>query len=143
VAKPAEVRFYFDADVLGLARVVCALRPDCTFPGDPGATIKRRTRPPCPVVSPATKDPIWLPIVTAERWIVISRDSHISTRPAEIDAVRRHGARLVVLSGKEAHGPWEQLEILMAQWRRIEAMGPITGPWIYSATRTRFDVVPM
>lgn len=40
--RPAAVRFYFDADVLGLAKVVCSLRPDCTFPGDPGAEIQRR-----------------------------------------------------------------------------------------------------
>ena len=60
--KPAEVRFYCDADVLGLARMVCDLRSDCTFPGDPGKTIKRRTRPACPVTSPAPKDPVWLPI---------------------------------------------------------------------------------
>ncbi|MGH8889764.1 MAG: hypothetical protein ACRDV3_08390 [Acidothermaceae bacterium] len=127
--------------MLGLARVVCDLRSDCTFPGDPGKTIKRRTRAACPVVSPATKDPVWLPIVTACGWVVISRDSHISSRPGEIDAVKQHGARLVVLSGKEARGPWEQLEILMAQWRRIEVQVSKPGPWIYSATRTHLDPV--
>lgn len=141
MAKPAEVRFYFDADVLGLARVVCDLRSDCTYPGDPGATIKRRTRPASPVTSPATKDPIWLPIVAARRWVIISRDSHIASRPGEIDAVRQHGARLVVLSGKEARGPWEQLEILLARWRRIEGLVSTPGPWIYSATRTRIEKV--
>jgi hypothetical protein len=34
--KPAEVRYYIDADILGLARVLAALRPDVTYPGDPG-----------------------------------------------------------------------------------------------------------
>lgn len=139
--KLAEVRYYFDADVLGLARVVCDLRPDCTYPGDIGKTIKRRVRPASPVTSPATKDPVWIPIVTSRNWVIISRDSHIASRPGEIDAVRQHGARLIVLSGKDARGPWEQLEILMAQWRRIEVLADKSGPWIYSATRTRLDLV--
>jgi hypothetical protein len=30
------VRFYFDADVLGLAKVMVQLRSDVTYPGDPG-----------------------------------------------------------------------------------------------------------
>jgi hypothetical protein len=35
-ARPAQVRYYFDANVLGLAKVVSTLRPDVTYPGDPG-----------------------------------------------------------------------------------------------------------
>lgn len=35
-AKPATVRFYFDADVLGSAKTVVTLRSDVTYPGDPG-----------------------------------------------------------------------------------------------------------
>jgi len=34
-AKPAAVRFYLDADVLGLAKVLVQLRNDVTYPGDP------------------------------------------------------------------------------------------------------------
>jgi len=60
-AKPAVVQIYFDADVLGLAKLLCQSRADFTYPGDPGATIKKRTRPPCPVTDPGTKDPIWIP----------------------------------------------------------------------------------
>jgi hypothetical protein len=36
--KPATVRFYFDADVLGLAKTV-ALRSDVTYPGDTGGLL--------------------------------------------------------------------------------------------------------
>jgi hypothetical protein len=38
-AKPATVRFYFDADILGLAKVVAPLRYDATYPGDPGGVV--------------------------------------------------------------------------------------------------------
>jgi hypothetical protein len=33
--KPATVRFYFDADVLGLAKILVQVRADVTYPGDP------------------------------------------------------------------------------------------------------------
>jgi hypothetical protein len=41
-AKPADVRFYCDADVLGLAKILAGLRPDVTYPGDPGGIVHRR-----------------------------------------------------------------------------------------------------
>lgn len=50
--KPAEVRFYFDADILGLGKLISGLRPDCTYPGDPGDVIHKRQRPPCSITSP-------------------------------------------------------------------------------------------
>jgi hypothetical protein len=31
--KSAEIRFYIDADILGLAHVLIGLRPDVTYPG--------------------------------------------------------------------------------------------------------------
>ena len=57
-AKPADIRIYCDADVLGLAKLVCQIREDRTFPGDPGGRIRKRERPPCPITT-ATKDPDW------------------------------------------------------------------------------------
>jgi len=42
--KPAVVRFYFDADILGLGRLIASLRTDCTYPGDTGAVIIRASR---------------------------------------------------------------------------------------------------
>lgn len=34
-AKPAGVRFYFDADIRGLGILLSTIRPDVTYPGDP------------------------------------------------------------------------------------------------------------
>ena len=34
--KPATIRFYVDADTLGLAHILTKLRYDVTCPGDPG-----------------------------------------------------------------------------------------------------------
>ena len=121
-AKPAVVRFYLDADVLGLAHVVAALRNEATYPGDPGAIIKRRERPRCPITDPATRDDVWIPAVASLGWLIITRDSRILQHRAEIAAVKMNRARMVALAGDEARRTWEQLEVLMRHWRAIEAL---------------------
>lgn len=61
--KPATVRYYFDADILGLGKVVAGLRPDATYPGDPGDVIHKSQRPPCAVASTDVDDVDWIPYV--------------------------------------------------------------------------------
>ena len=34
--RAAQVRFYVDADILGLGKILGGLRNDITYPGDPG-----------------------------------------------------------------------------------------------------------
>jgi hypothetical protein len=50
--RAAQVRIYADADVLGLGKILAGLRNDITYPGDPGAVIHKRQRPPCPITNP-------------------------------------------------------------------------------------------
>lgn len=140
-ARPAEVRFYVDADVLGLAKILVQLRNDVTYPGDPGGILHKRTRPACPVTSPRVPDEVWIPQATAHAWLIITRDSNIAANRAEIGAVRDSGARMVALAGREAIGTWNQLEVLMCRWRDIEALRGEDGPFIFSATRTRLRQV--
>ena len=33
--RPAQVRIYLDADLLGLGKILAGLRNDVTYPGDP------------------------------------------------------------------------------------------------------------
>ncbi len=134
--KPAEVRFYCDADILGLGKLLARLRADVTYPGDLGAAVRKRLRPACPVTSPATADPVWIPEVARRGWVVITRDNRINRRPAEVAAVRDHAACLVALAGPDARTTWDQLEIVMTQWRQIEALHGLPGPFIYTATRS-------
>ena len=103
-ARPGVVRFYLDADVLGLAHVVAGLRSDATYPGDPGAIVKRRERSACPIADRATKDDVWIPQVASRGWLIITRDSRIQQHRAEIAAVRASNARMFALSGDEARG---------------------------------------
>ena len=62
-ARTAQVRIYTDADLLGVDKIIAGLRNDVTYPGDPGAVIHRRQRPPCPITSPAVLDTDWIPQV--------------------------------------------------------------------------------
>jgi PIN like domain len=75
--RAAQVRIYVDADMLGLGKIIASLRNDVTYPGDPGAEIHRRQRPPCPITSPDVLDTDWIPEVAARGWLIVTRDSMI------------------------------------------------------------------
>jgi hypothetical protein len=142
-ARPATVRFYVDADVLGLAKILVTIRSDVTFPGDPGGVIHRRQRPACPITSTRTPDEIWIPETARRGWLIITRDSRIQHHRAEIRAVQTSGARMIAPAGVDAGGTWEQLETLMNQWRAIEKRLVEPGPFIYTATRTTLRPVDL
>jgi hypothetical protein len=142
-AKPAVVRYYIDADVLGLAKILVQVRPDVTYPGDPGGVVHRRARPACPISTPKTDDDVWIPQVAAQGWLIVTRDSNIADNRAEITAVRENGARMVSLAGPDAIGTWAQLEVMLCQWRAVERLLAEPGPYIYSATRTSLRPVPL
>jgi hypothetical protein len=141
--RRADVRLYLDADVLGLAKILVQLRSDVTYPGDPGGVRHRRERPPCPISGPHVVDEVWIPETSRREWLIVTRDAAIQRNRAEVAAVRDSGARMVALSGPEAGTTWAQLEIVMCQWRRIEALLGEPGPFIYAATRTALRRVPL
>jgi hypothetical protein len=141
--KSAEIRFYFDADILGLAHILVRLRSDVTYPGDAGGLVHKRQRPPCPITTVKTEDDVWIPEVTKRGWLVITRDSKIQLRRREIQAVREHGARMVALAGDEAKSTFAQMEVLMCRWRNVVGCLDQQGPFIYSATRTSFRRVSL
>jgi PIN like domain len=131
--KPAVVRFYFDADVLGLAKVLVQVRADVTYPGDPGGTLHRRIRPACPITSTAVKDDVWIPQVASLGWLIITRDSRIASKRAELAAVRETGARMVALSGPETVGTWAIGSALLSVARNRTPMRRAGGARSFAA----------
>lgn len=97
-ARPATVRFYFDADILGTGKVLARLWPDVTYPGDTGATVHKRARPACPITNTSTPDEEWIPEVSRRGWLIITRDSRIQEHRAEVAAVRDNGGRMIALA---------------------------------------------
>jgi hypothetical protein len=142
-ARTAVVRFYVDADILGLGKLIASLRNDVTYPGDPGAEIHKRQRPPCPITSPDVLDPDWIPEVARRGWLIVTRDSAIITNRNEIAAVREHRAKMVALNQQDARTKWGQLEVLMTRWRDIENLVTEPGPFIWRASRTAMTPIPL
>jgi PIN like domain len=138
-ARPAVVRFYVDADILGLGKLIAGLRYDVTYPGDPGAEIRKHRREPCPVTSTGVLDPDWIPVVAARGWLIITRDSKIITNRNEINAVREHGAKMVALNQQDAATKWGQLEVFMARWRDIEKLHSEPGAVHLASLSQHFD----
>lgn len=141
--KDAEIRFYFDADILGVGKVIATLRSDVTYPGDPGARIGNMRRPPCPI-DPGTKDVAWLPPVAGLGWSIITRDARLLRRPGEVSAIKEHRAKVFVIASREGLRVWGQLEVLMQRWRDIESYSARRpGPFAFALTRASIREIPL
>jgi hypothetical protein len=131
-------RWYFDADTIGVGKLLQDARRDVTWPGDDG--IRRRPHNyqiPCPVKETDTKDPVWIPIVASAGMTIITRDKKIQTRTAEINAIKDASARMFAITSDEVLDRWGLLEVVVSQWRAMERVVDETpGPFIYSLTRT-------
>jgi hypothetical protein len=117
------VRFYLDADLIGVAKLLVQVRSDIAYPGDPGGIGPDKRNRPRSAIVPGAHDTAWIPVVARESWVVISRDRHIHRRPAERQAVVEHRARLVTLDASRQQLNKLELEIIVYQWRNIEKAG--------------------
>ncbi len=68
--------------------------------------------------------------------VVITRDRRIAQRTAEKAAVRDAGGRHIAITSRETLRKFEILEIVICQWRKIEELATLPGPYIYGITRT-------
>jgi uncharacterized protein with PIN domain len=130
------IRFYVDADLIGLAKILQQVRTDVTYPGDPGGTaIDGLRRDPCSL-RPDTPEPEWIPHVAAQAWPVITRDRHMQHRPAEKAMIHTHEARHFHLDAKRQLDRWGQLEIVVSRCETSKRVAELPGPWIYMVTRS-------
>lgn len=132
----SPARYYVDADILGLARLLIEVRPDVTFPGDDGRRRRFADLPPCPITDTATIDHRWIPTVAQAGLAIITRDRHIQSRSSEVDAIVASSARMFTITAREQLTVWGQLEIVCCRWRDIERLTDKPGPFIYRITRT-------
>lgn len=138
-----QVRFYVDADSLGLAKAMAGLRGDVTYPSDPGGRVRGRSRPACPIQRTDTPDDVWIPEVARLGWAILTRDRKIQSRVSESAAVVASGARMFAITSPEQLSVWEQLEVVMCNWRRIEDQLTEPGPWVMALTRTSMREVDL
>lgn len=108
----------------------------CHVPGDPvGKGPDGQQRPAC-AIQQGEKDPVWIPKAAQAGWVIITRDRHLRHRPAELSAIVSNRAKVVRLDARHALNRWAELEIVVGQWRRIEGLADLPGPWLFTASRT-------
>jgi hypothetical protein len=111
------IRFYIDADLIGLGRVLVNVRSDGTNPGDHGGLGVGGLN--WPLAQPkGERDAVWIPLVAKEGGIVITRDRHLQHRPDEHSAILEQDAKVIRLDARHELNKWLQLEIVVTQWRR-------------------------
>lgn len=119
--------YFTDENTLGLGKLLrlCG-RVDVRSPGDEEL----------PEIPRGTDDQVWLRVVGALGFIVLSRDRRIRSRPAELRAYHEHGVRSVWIGAKQDLGPHQQLEMFLQHEERLKReivkRGP--GPWALALT---------
>jgi hypothetical protein len=129
MARPFEPVYFTDENTLGLGKLLRRSgRDDVLYPGHEDL----------PEVPLGTADLDWMPIVGARRFIVITRDKHIRTRPAEFAAYVEYGICSVWIGAKRDLGPKDQLELFLSHEARLrrEAIKRGLGPWALALSAT-------
>lgn len=117
--------YFADENTLGLGKLLQrAGRDDLVYPGHERL----------PEVPLGTPDLEWMPLVAEQGLIVLTRDKHIRTRPAEFRVYQEHGLRSLWIGAKQDLGPYEQFELFLKHEKRLQRevikRGP--GPWALS-----------
>lgn len=133
-ADPNRLRFYADENILGLGKALAIARDDVVHPGHPLL----------PEVPLGSLDPKWMPAVAARGLIVLGRDRHIRTKPAELAALRAHGLRVFWLAGKRDLTTWGYLVRIILRWDDIEGtiVNRGAGPWFMAIADNRITEIP-
>lgn len=133
------IKYYVDADLIGLGKLLVQVRTDVTYAGDEGGLgIDKKPRDRSPI-APGALDPVWIPEAAGRNWLVITKDTHMAGRPEERRMILTTNARHLRIAGTPGKKlrKWDQLEIVVSQWRTIERLfDEEPGPWIRVLTRT-------
>lgn len=120
-ANPAKLRFFVDENTLGLGKALATARRDVVHVG-------HALLPDCPL---GVLDVDWMPAIAARGLIVVSRDRHIRSKPAELAMLREQGLRVFWIAGKRDLNTWGYLVRMVHRWddleRTITRLGE--GPW--------------
>ena len=72
-------------------------------------------------------DEDWIALVGRRGWVAITKDRNVRYRAAELEAIRRHAARVIVIRMKNATGP-DIAALLVRGRRRIDRFAAKTPP---------------
>lgn len=129
MVRGGDLVYFTDENTLGLGKLLRRSgRADVVYPGHQDL----------PEVPLGTLDPDWMPIIAAGGLVVLTRDKHIRTRPAEPRIHLEHGIRSMWIGAKQDLGPRDQLDLFLKHehrlGREIIKRGP--GPWALAMSAT-------
>lgn len=131
------LRYFFDENLLPVGKALAIVRSDVTYPGHEAIEARIPT---------GAKDPDWLPIVGSGDLdlVVVSHDRRVRNKPAEIEAIRVHAVRFIVMTSTKDLSMWGKLDFVVRTWARMEKhiakCGP--GPWIVGMSANGFRDIP-
>jgi hypothetical protein len=114
--------YFTDENALGLGKLLRRSgRDDVLYPGHEDLS----------EVALGMADLDWMPVVADRGLIVLTRDKHIRTRPAELRAYLEHGIRSVWIGAKQDLGPRDQFDLFIRHESRLlrEIVKRGAGPW--------------
>ena len=79
-------------------------------------------------------DEDWIALVGQTGWVALTKDRNIRYRAAELDSVRRHAARIIVIRAKDMTGP-EIAELLVKGRSSIAHIATIPAPLVAGIDR--------
>lgn len=128
-------QWYFDEDVIGVAKVLATAKLPVTWPGDDGKRSSQRlSQTPSLVSSTGRPDEEWIPLVAGAGMPIVTRDRRILDRRDEVNAVIAARARLFAITSSGPQSLWDQVRILAAQWPHMQARRVDDGPLLYGLT---------
>lgn len=134
-ADPAKLRFFVDESVLGLGKALTIARHDVIHTGHPLI----------PEVPLGALDTVWIPEISKRRLVVIARDRHIRTKPAERALLRAHGLRVLWIGGRRDLTTWDYLVRVVRHWDAIEEALASRGPgaWFLAVNQHGLTEIPI
>ena len=86
-------------------------------------------------LEPAAPDEDWIELVAAQDWVALTRDKNIRYRAGEIEAVRYHSARVIVIRAKNSTAQ-DQADIIIKNHTKIlRAIEKHRAPFILGIDR--------
>lgn len=79
-----------------------------------------------------TPDEVWIPAVAQRRWLVISRDKKIRSRPWQRQLIKQHGLGCFILGQKQDLTRWAYLKLLARCLDDVERLGnEVPRPFLF------------
>jgi hypothetical protein len=78
---------------------------------------------------PQQGDEWWIADASQAGFVIITGDLAIFRTATELDAVKRHQARIISYARAD-YTAWQMLAGLTSHWNRIEAQLALSGPWL-------------